>query len=91
MQRPDTKQLRASKAYTKFVVCFASFVDALFYGLIVPVLPFALCDRIHVPDDQVQQWNSILLGTFSLAIAVTSGEKCSSFYTEHSVLRACGN
>ncbi|KAI9652599.1 MAG: hypothetical protein M1831_006703 [Alyxoria varia] len=72
MQWSDSKYLRASKAYTKFVVCFASFVDALFYGLIVPVLPFALSDRIHVPEDQVQQWNSMLLGTFSLAIAVTS-------------------
>jgi hypothetical protein len=54
------------------VVCLAVFTDVFLYGLIVPVLPFALSARLGLPKSKIQRWNSILLGTYGAAILVGS-------------------
>ena len=54
--------LRASKEFTTFVVCVAVFSDVLLQDLIVPVLPYALRERVGLKDEvDVQRWNSLLL------------------------------
>ena len=54
--------LRASKEFTAFVVCVAVFSDVLLQNLIVPVLPYALRERVGLTDEvDVQRWNSLLL------------------------------
>ena len=63
--------LRVSKKFTTFVVCVAVFSDVLLQGLLVPVLPYALTERLGLTDEvDVQRWNSLLLsagaGTFML-------------------------
>lgn len=42
------------------------------YGLIVPVAPTALENRVGVPHSKVQSWTSILLAIFSATLLVSS-------------------
>jgi len=67
-----SRELRYSKTFTKVVVCVATFTDIFVYGLAVPVLPFALLDRVKIPDHDVQYWTSFLLGTYSVSSAIGS-------------------
>jgi hypothetical protein len=66
------RSVRVSKTFALLVVCVAVFVDVFTYGIVVPVIPFALTERLGVPDKDVQKWNSILLGVLGLAILVRS-------------------
>lgn len=49
-----------------------AFTDLFLYGLIVPVLPFMLKDRIGLPDDQIQSTTSNLLAVFAAASCIAS-------------------
>ena len=42
------------------------------YGIIVPVVPFALSARVHVKSQDVQHWVSILLAVYSVGLLVGS-------------------
>ncbi|KAI9668832.1 MAG: hypothetical protein M1831_000901 [Alyxoria varia] len=68
---------RASKSFLQLVVCVAVFTDVLVYSLVVPVLPYALSERIGLEGQEVQTWNSILLAIYGASIAVGSGEVAS--------------
>lgn len=50
----------------------AVFTDMLLYGLIVPILPYMLSGRVGIPQEDVQKWNSILLGSFGGALTIGS-------------------
>jgi hypothetical protein len=67
-----TREVRASKTFTLIVVCVAIFTDVFVYGLIIPVMPFALTSRLGVPEENVQMWNSVLLGILGAALLVGS-------------------
>lgn len=65
--------LRASNSFTVFVVCVAVFSDVLLQNLVVPVLPYALEERVGLTDDaDVQRWNSILLAAFGMTFMLGS-------------------
>ncbi|KAL4920054.1 MFS general substrate transporter [Aspergillus aurantiobrunneus] len=64
-QRPYLLEWRASKAFIIFVVVFAVFTDILLYGIVVPVTPTALSERVG-------QWVSILLGLYGGALLTCS-------------------
>lgn len=49
------------------------------YGVIVPILPFSLEDRIGVSTDKVQYWVSIALAVFGAALLAGSRKSASSF------------
>jgi MFS family permease len=49
-----------------------AFVDLFLYGLIVPVLPFLLKDRIGLPDSQIQSTISNLLAVYAAASCAVS-------------------
>ncbi|KAJ6183845.1 hypothetical protein N7519_005146 [Penicillium mononematosum] len=51
-----------------FVVAFATGTDIFMYGLIVPVTPTALKERVGIPEDNIQSWTSILLALYSAAL-----------------------
>ncbi|OQE22874.1 hypothetical protein PENFLA_c012G08848 [Penicillium flavigenum] len=51
-----------------FVVAFATGTDIFMYGLIVPVTPTALKERVGNPEDNIQSWTSILLALYSAAL-----------------------
>ena len=63
-------EYRASKSFALIVVCIAVFTDVFVYGLVVPVMPFALTQRLGVQEADVQMWNSILLGTLGVAVII---------------------
>lgn len=65
-------RLRSSDGFIIFVVGVAVFTDMMLYGLIVPMLPYALADRVGIAQEDVQQWNSILLGSFGAALMLGS-------------------
>lgn len=48
------------------------FTDLFLYGLVVPILPFLLKQRIHVPSDQTQSKVSILLAVYAVASVIFS-------------------
>ncbi|KAL8939433.1 MAG: hypothetical protein Q9216_003352 [Gyalolechia sp. 2 TL-2023] len=61
-------RFRSSDGFIIFVVGVAVFTDMMLYGLIVPMLPYALVDRVGLAQEEVQRWNSILLGSFGAAL-----------------------
>lgn len=46
--------------------------DIFLYGIIVPVIPFALTARIDVPEGDVQHWVSVLLAVYGAALLACS-------------------
>ena len=65
---------RSSKIFIYIVVNLAVFTDSYIYGLIIPVLPFALVERVDVPEHEVQQWIGILLAAYGAGLIVGSRE-----------------
>ncbi|KAF3761086.1 MFS general substrate transporter [Cryphonectria parasitica EP155] len=82
---PYLLSLRSSKAFIAATVCIAIFTDILLYGIIVPVLPFAMTNRIGIPDDALQQWNAILLACYTVALFV--GSPLVGIYADHTSSR----
>lgn len=56
---------RASTTFIVVTVGVGIFTDLFLYGLIVPVLPFLLRDRISLPAHQVQSYASALLAAYA--------------------------
>ena len=46
--------------------------DMFLYGVFVPVVPFALRSRSHVPTDQVQYWVALLIAIYGGSLLVFS-------------------
>ena len=67
---PPYLKYRSSKSFIIFTVCFASFTDLFLYGVIVPVIPFALLNRVGIPEENVQHWVSVLLAVYAAALIV---------------------
>ncbi|PPJ52971.1 hypothetical protein CBER1_11223 [Cercospora berteroae] len=65
-------QWRASPVFILVTCGLAIFTDVFFYGLLPPVLPSILRDRLHVQADKVQLWTSLLPAIYSIAIVVSS-------------------
>lgn len=42
------------------------------YGIVIPILPFSLLNRLHVAEENVQRWISTLMATYGAAFMVTS-------------------
>ena len=48
--------------------------DAYLYALIIPVLPFALVERLHLDEGDVQLWIGILLAAYGAGLFLGSRE-----------------
>ena len=62
------------RSHTLFItttVGMGAFTDLFLYGLIVPVLPFLLKERIQTPESQIQ-------GTISMLLAVYAAASCAA-------------
>ncbi|RAH43812.1 MFS transporter [Aspergillus brunneoviolaceus CBS 621.78] len=59
--------LRSSVSFITFVASYAVFTDSFLYGLIVPVVPTALNDRLGVSRNDEQTWTSILIALYGAA------------------------
>lgn len=69
---PYLLKIRSSKGFILTTVCVAVFTDLFLYGVIVPVLPFALSTRVGIDKSSTQKWISILLATYGGAMLVFS-------------------
>ncbi|KAK8163284.1 major facilitator superfamily domain-containing protein, partial [Phyllosticta citribraziliensis] len=63
---------RSSTGFIVSTVGMGIFTDMALYCLIVPVLPFMLEDRIHLPEDQIQKQVSNLLAVYAGASVIGS-------------------
>ena len=82
---PYLLAFRSSTPFILFTICLAIFTDILFYGLIVPVIPFSLTIQVGVPNEQVQQWTAILLACYNITLFV--GSPLVGFYADHTTSR----
>jgi MFS family permease len=58
---------RASTLFIIATVAVGIFTDLFLYGLIVPVLPFLLRERVSLPQEEVQSYSSALLAAYAAA------------------------
>ncbi|KAF2656926.1 MFS general substrate transporter [Lophiostoma macrostomum CBS 122681] len=63
---------RSSDGFIIGTVALAVFTDMFLYGVIVPVIPFALQQRSHVAPDRVQYWVSVLIAIYGAALLAFS-------------------
>ncbi|KAI0394310.1 MFS transporter-like protein [Xylariaceae sp. FL0594] len=82
---PYFLSFRSSSALIVITVNLAIFTDIFFYGLIVPVLPFALPAQVGIAQDQVQTWVSVLLAVYSAALFI--GSPLAGIYADHTSSR----
>ncbi|KAK2625777.1 hypothetical protein QTJ16_005089 [Diplocarpon rosae] len=69
---PYLLTVRSSKTFILVTICIAVFTDIFLYGIIVPVIPFALSSRANVPQSSVQSYVSILLAVYGAALLIAS-------------------
>lgn len=67
---PAFLEIRSSKWLIISTVAAAVFTDVFLYGIIVPVLPFALSGRAGIPEDNVQSMISVLLAVYGGALLI---------------------
>ncbi|KAK3944954.1 major facilitator superfamily domain-containing protein [Diplogelasinospora grovesii] len=82
---PYLLKQRSSTVFIVFTVCIAIFTDILYYGLIVPVIPFSLHIQVGIPEDQVQQWTAILLACYNVTLFI--GSPIAGLYADHTASR----
>lgn len=63
---------RSNTGFIIATVAIGLFTDLFLYGLIVPVLPFMLQQRVNVPEEKVQSYVSGLLASYAGASVVFS-------------------
>lgn len=67
---------RSMPSFIVTTVAIGLFTDLFLYGIMVPILPFLLRDRLSVPSDQIQSYTSVLLAAYagpSLLFAIPAG------------------
>ncbi|KAJ4264798.1 hypothetical protein NW762_005041 [Fusarium torreyae] len=69
---PVLLKVRSSAGLIVTTCSFAIFTDIFLYGVIVPILPFSLEDRIGISTNRVQYWVSIALAVFGAALLASS-------------------
>ena len=63
---------RSSSLFIVSTVGIGLFTDLFLYGIVVPVLPYLLVDRIHLPHNQIQSHVSALLAAYAAASVLFS-------------------
>lgn len=72
VKHPIGLRWRANTLFIIATVAIGLFTDLFLYGLVVPVLPFLLQQRIGLPEDKVQSYVSGLLAAYAGASVVCS-------------------
>lgn len=65
---PYLLKLRSSKTFIIVTVATSIFTDIFVYGIVVPVLPFALTSRANIDPSRIQTWISIFLAVYGAAL-----------------------
>lgn len=69
---PILLKFRSSKTFIIVTVASAVFTDIFTYGIVVPVLPFALTTRAAIDPTKIQTWIGIFLAVYGAALLVAS-------------------
>ena len=69
---PIALRYRSNTFFILATVAVGLFTDLFLYGLVVPVFPYMLRDRVSVPSDKVQSYVSGLLAAYAGASVVSS-------------------
>ena len=70
--RPYGLQWRSNTFFIISTVAIGLFTDLFLYGLVVPILPFILRERIGIPHSQIQHYTSVLLACYAGASVIFS-------------------
>ncbi|KAL8725795.1 MAG: hypothetical protein Q9166_007126 [cf. Caloplaca sp. 2 TL-2023] len=70
--KPIGLNWRSSTLFIASTVGIGLFTDLFLYGLVVPILPFILQDRVNLPQDQIQSHVSALLAAYAGASVLFS-------------------
>jgi len=70
--KPYGLRWRSNTFFIISTVAIGLFTDLFLYGLVVPILPFILQDRIGVPHNEVQTYTSVLLACYAGASVIFS-------------------
>ncbi|TKA75984.1 hypothetical protein B0A55_03255 [Friedmanniomyces simplex] len=70
--KPAGLQWRSNTFFIVATVAIGLFTDLFLYGLVVPILPYMLHDRIGLPPDQIQSNVSGLLAAYAGASVICS-------------------
>lgn len=70
--KPWGLKWRSSTIFIVSTVGIGLFTDLFLYGLVVPILPFILQDRVGTPQDQIQSHVSVLLAAYAGASVLFS-------------------
>lgn len=63
--RPLGLSWRSNTFFILSTVAIGLFTDLFLYGLVVPILPFILADRIGIPHPEIQYYTSLLLACYA--------------------------
>jgi MFS family permease len=69
---PKGLKWRSNTLFIILTVGMGAFTDLFLYGLIVPVLPFMLKERVNLPDSEIQGTISNLLAIYAAASVIAS-------------------
>lgn len=69
---PWALKWRSKRVFIIATVAVGLFTDLFLYGLVVPVLPFMLKERLDIPDQDVQTYVSGLLAAYAGASVLSS-------------------
>ncbi|KAK9452280.1 major facilitator superfamily domain-containing protein [Limtongia smithiae] len=67
-RKPWMLETRASDVCIICTVSLAVFTDMLLYGVIIPVIPYALVSHFGVAESDVQRWNSISVFVYAAGL-----------------------
>lgn len=70
--KPWGLKWRSNTTFILATVGIGLFTDLFLYGIVVPILPFILTDRLNIPHSEVQTWTSALLASYAGASVVFS-------------------
>ncbi|KAM0182039.1 hypothetical protein ACHAPC_007052 [Botrytis cinerea] len=71
-KRPWALEARSNTLFILSTVAVGMFTDLFLYGLIVPIVPFILSDRIGVEQSEIQYYTSVLLACYAGASVLFS-------------------
>lgn len=70
--KPPGFEWRSSQWFIVSTVSVALWTDFFLYGLVDPILPFLLLDRLELPNHQIQSYVSGLLAVFAASSLIFS-------------------
>jgi MFS family permease len=82
---PRLLRIRSSREFILGTICIAVFTDIFLYGIVIPVIPFAISTRAGVQEADVQYWVSVLLAVYGGALLV--GSPIAGWYADNSSSR----